>query len=165
MVYGRTQEAQQRKGPGAPKRLWDEANIFAELERRSGAEAVRVAKAISHWMKTKADRVWFGRGTQDGSMGCAFVHQGQDLVPVVLWTYGKVEIAFQWIMKPPFDDVARRRELLRRLNEIEGVNFAENVVTSRPVMPLTVLSDEARMSKFIGALDWFASEVRETARP
>lgn len=59
MVYGQTQEAQQRKGSGAPKRQWDEASIFAELERKSGAEAPRVAKAIAHWMKINADRVWF----------------------------------------------------------------------------------------------------------
>jgi hypothetical protein len=165
MVYGQTQEAQQRKGSGAPKRQWDEATIFAELERKGGPEAVRVAKAISEWMKTNADRVWFGAGTQDGSMGCAFVHQGKDLYPVVLWASGKVEVTFQWIMRPPFDGDAKRREWLHRLNEIEGVNFAENAISRRPKILLSVLSDEARMKKFLGALDWFASQAREVPSP
>lgn len=98
-------------------------------------------------------------------MGCAFVHQEKDLYPVVLWASGKVEVTFQWIMRPPFDDEAKRRELLRRLNEIEGVNFAENAISRRPKIPLSVLSDDARMKKFLGALDWFASQVREIPSP
>ena len=53
----------------------------------------------------------------------------------------------------------------RHIAPMEHVETLAQVgIRSRPAIPLTVLSDEARMSKFLGALDWFASQVREIAR-
>jgi hypothetical protein len=41
-----------------------------------------------------------------------FRSAGQDLYPISLWTSGKAEIGFQTIQKPPFDDRAKRAELV-----------------------------------------------------
>jgi len=68
MVYGQTEEAQQRKAVGTPKRQWDEETFLAALSSKGGPEALSVAKSIGRWMKEHADEVWFGRGKQDGSM-------------------------------------------------------------------------------------------------
>src|SRR5215210_7465730 len=122
MVFGQTEEAQQRKigGSRPPGRQWDRDKVLAEIEQRHGAASCRVAKRIADWMGQNASRVWFGSGSKDGSMGTAFTVDGRDIFPFVLWTYGKLEIAFQWMQKPPFGVEANRRELLKRLNRIEG---------------------------------------------
>jgi hypothetical protein len=52
MLYGQTEEAQQKKRVQA-SRQWDEASILAEIERRHGAEALSTAKQIVAWIKTK----------------------------------------------------------------------------------------------------------------
>src|SRR5690242_5075326 len=46
ILFGQTQEAQVRKSASRPARQWDEASIYAEIERRFGPEQVRVARAI-----------------------------------------------------------------------------------------------------------------------
>jgi hypothetical protein len=159
-VFGQTEEAQQKKATGAPKRQWDEASIYAEMERKVGSESVPVARRIAAWMKTTADRVWFGSGSRDGAMGTAFVQGGQEFFLLVLWSSGKVEIAFQWIMKPPFKEEARRRELLRRLNEVEGIELPEDAITRRPSIPLAVFADDVRLAEFLGVMGWFVAQLR-----
>ncbi len=49
-----------------------------------------------------------------------------------VYTYGKVEIYFQWYaVKPPFDDEAKRLLLLEKLNAIQGVNIPRDAITRR----------------------------------
>ncbi|MFB6894064.1 DUF262 domain-containing protein [Kitasatospora sp. NPDC056327] len=67
---------------------------------------------------------------------------------------GTVEVVFQYLRtRPPFDDTEARRELLRRLNQIDGIQLAEAKLELRPSFPIEVL---ARQSEEIqGALEWF----------
>jgi hypothetical protein len=59
MVYGQTEEAQQRKSAGEPKRKWDESSMYEGIERRVGLNAVQAAKKIVAWTKDNTDEVWF----------------------------------------------------------------------------------------------------------
>jgi hypothetical protein len=54
MMYGQTEEARQKKTVQAP-RQWDEASIFADIERRHGPEVLRTAQKIVESIKTKPD--------------------------------------------------------------------------------------------------------------
>ena len=161
IVYGQTQEARDKKAPGRAERQWDKQSILDELERRFGSQAAAVAQKIVDWMEKNADRVWFGRGARSGSMGTTFIHEGRQYYPLNLWTYGKVEIVFEQMRKPPFDDQAKRRELLRRLNEIDGVRLPADALSERPSIPLQVLSDDARRTKLLQVMEWFVAEVRK----
>jgi hypothetical protein len=59
---------------------------------------------------------------------------------ISVWTYGRLEVQFQMMAsKPPFSDLALRRELLARLNEIPGVQFGDEVLERRPSIQLSVL--------------------------
>ena len=57
MIYGQTEEAQQKKTVQAA-RQWDETSILAEIEQRHGAEAARVTQEIIEWIKKNTDQVW-----------------------------------------------------------------------------------------------------------
>ena len=162
MVFGKTQKAQQKRqaGTGAG-RQWDETSLFEELERRNGSNIAATAQRITDWMKSNADRVWFGSGARSGSIGTAFLGPGGEFYPLVLWTYGKVEVAFQWIIKPPFNDEDKRRELMRRISEATGLELRDYHLDKRPAIELARLAEPERMSNFLNAMDWFVSEVRK----
>ena len=86
---------------------------------------------------------------------------GGKIYPLVLWTYGKLEIAFQWMQKPPFEAEANRCELLNRLNRINGVAIPESSISKRPNLPLAIFEDPGRLDQLIGVLDWFVDRSRE----
>jgi alkylated DNA nucleotide flippase Atl1 len=77
------------------------------------------------------------------------------LWPLALYPItGTAEVVFQYLKdRSPFDDTENRRELLRRFNEIDGIELAEAKLELRPSFPLQVF---ARHSKEICAvLEWF----------
>ncbi len=77
-----------------------------------------------------------------------------------MWTYGRLEVQFQMMQnKPPFDNEAKRLELLRRLNTLPGTSMAADAITRRPRILLTKLQDEAVLKQFLDICDWIIDEV------
>jgi hypothetical protein len=56
-------------------------------------------------------------------------------------------------MKPPFDNDDMRKELLKRINEIPGVNFPQQSIAKGPSIPLKILEGTDAREKFFGALE------------
>jgi len=161
-VMGQTAGAQARKGTSArPARTWDDATFFADLEHRHGAEKAVAARRILDWAQERKLRIWWGQGIQDGSFFPMIDHNGGGHSLVSVWTYGRIEVQFQWMkMQLPFDDIQRREKLRTRLNEISGITIPADGVDRRPSFSLAVLCDEARMKQFLAALDWAVAEIR-----
>jgi hypothetical protein len=161
-VIGETAAAETRKRSAAGSgRRWDERSFFAALEERRGAEETRVARAIEEWASKQMPRFTWGKGKVDGSFIPVLDHDGQPHYPIALYTDGRVEIQFQWLTRPPFDDHELRREFLRRLNEVPGVSIPDDAITRRPRIPYASLGDNAALQAFLGALDWFCETVRK----
>lgn len=158
MVYGQTEEAQQKKAAGnGSKREWAEAEIFAELERRWGEPTVGVARKLAGWMRSSGGQVSLGQG----SVIVKFEHAGDKLTPLYFSVNGRISLAFGYCVKPPFDDVAKRREWLNRLNAIEGIRLPEEAVDRYPSIQMTALADAKRLSAFLKVMDWFAEQTRQ----
>jgi hypothetical protein len=82
---------------------------------------------------------------------------------ISVWTYGRVEILFQFMKeRPPFNDEAKRHELLEKLNRSPGVDIAADAITVRPRILLSTLNDDAALTHFLDALGWFVEEVKAT---
>jgi hypothetical protein len=158
-LYGQTEEALQRKGGSSERRNWDEFQIYEEMERRSGPNAVKVARKIAEWIKNKSDQRLFGHGKVDGSMLAFFCRSVGNFTPLSLVTSGRVYINFGYCMKRPFDDEKKRLEWLSRLNQIDGVNFQCSLANKYPPILLKDLEDEVQFEKFMSAMDWFVSEL------
>jgi hypothetical protein len=158
MLYGQTEKAQQ-KNPGQPARQWDETSILAEIENRHGAEALRIARQIIEWIKKKSDRIWYGRGSKDGSVGSTVSADDSQSYPIAVYSYyGQVEIRFQY-MRKPFDDLAKREELRKRLNDIQGINLVSG--KQRPSIPIATFSnDDEKLRRFLDVMDWCVGELR-----
>lgn len=158
-VLGQTTEALVRKGE--EKKRWDEPTFFADLTRRTGEEEARVARRILDWAQDRDCWIWWGTGAQDGSFFPMVRRGDEDHWAIAVWTYGRIEIQFQWMRKrPPFDSREKRLELLRRLNEALGMTIPEDGIERRPSVPLRLLTEGGRVEGFLGVLDWVVREVR-----
>ena len=93
-----------------------------------------------------------------------FTHAGNSYQLFATYTYGRIEIYFQYLKpKPPFNDEDKRLELRRRLNEIPGANIPPDGISRRPSIRLHLLAAPEVMKQFLGALDWTLQEIRATA--
>jgi hypothetical protein len=160
-LYGRTEEAQQRKAISREKPVWEENYIYSELSRRFGPDEVEAAKRIVSWMKNKADRFWPGTGKVIGSLGTSFNWNGVTLYPLNIYANGRVSVNFGYCMKGPFENAEKRLEWIRRLNRVEGINLPERP-SDRPSLSLSLFKDDARLRGFLEVMDWFVSELRKS---
>ena len=158
VVYGQTEEARVIKGSGRATRQWDRVSFFAALTERNDPQTIQVAEKLATWMERNADRIDFGSGAKDGSM--IMVVGGS--VPCTIWSYGRLEIEFQYLMRSaPFIEETKRVELLTRLNQIDGMNFPGDVITRRPSIVMGSLSDRTRFKDFLAVMDWVVHELKQ----
>ena len=164
-VVGQTASSQQKKASGSGDgHQWDETSFFAELARRSTPAEVKVARRLFDWANERKLRIWWGKGRTDGAYFPMLDHKGATHWTFAVWTYKNtpaVELQFQWMKtRPPFDDEGMRSELLRRLNDIPGVQLPDDSIGRRPGIPLSKLSDAQSLDAFIAAFDWVFQQVR-----
>ncbi len=158
-VLGQTAEALQRKSSGG-SRKWDEQSFLEELERESGKQDADVAREILHWSLKSFPRLSWGKGMTVGGFAPAMTHAGRPYWLFYVYTYGKLEVGFQWMSRmPPFDQSDKRLELLRKLNEIPGVELPESALTKRPRIPLATFAAPDSLSKLFEVTEWFLAEA------
>jgi hypothetical protein len=159
-VIGQTVEAERKKGGSRPaERQWDEVSFLEDLRQRRGDKEVAVARTILAWAKKTVVRIWWGKGSKDGSFFPMLDAGDETHWVVAVWTYGRINIPLKWILtRKPFADDAKRLELLDRLNKITGVQLPDK---ARPSIPLAVLTDPAALERFLSVLDWYVSAVKE----
>jgi len=162
-VFSHSKEILLKKDLGKIKRQWDEESFFNDLELRRGPEEANIAKRILEWAKDRFPRFWWGNGDKDGSVYPILDYNGRTYYPIGIWSYGKLEIQFQYLKRnSPFDLEAKRIEFLDRLNQIPGFSIPEDAISRRPNIYLAVLKDEKALKQFLEALDWVFHEIRET---
>lgn len=160
-VIGQTASAQIKKGSNEYNQ-WTENTFFDELERRNGKETADVARRIIKHLENKVTRFWYGKGKRSGSIVPSLDLVENSHFPFAIWTYGKIEIYFQWYKeKPPFDNIDVRKKILGMLNEIKGVNISENKIDKRPSIDIKLLLEKTEYDKFMKIYDWFFDEIKK----
>jgi hypothetical protein len=155
-VFGQTEQAQQKKSvAGSNAAKWDESSFLEALGSRQGVEDVGGAKRLLNWGTQRGARFDYGSGVSHGSVFFVFTREGRSIWPIALWTYGKIEIQFQHLLKDQaFESEEARRELQRRLNAIPGVNIPDDGLSRRPSVAFSSLRLESSMQLFTEVLDW-----------
>jgi hypothetical protein len=162
-LVGQTERARAAKGtPARATHQWDEESFMAEVGDRVDSEDVAVCGAILQCFREHADRIDWGRGARDGSLIAVVQGAGVGQVPFTMWTYGSVEIDFQYLKNhPPFADESLRRELLQRLNAVPGVQLPSDSFSRRPSIPLRSLRQDERLRQFLSVFEWAITLIRE----
>ena len=161
VVYGQTQEAQLKKGSVASKQ-WTEDLVLQTVGDRFGAEIQAVAADVLKWMKANS-RVWFGRGTKEGSARSNFAMSDREVNLLNLWTYGKVEIAFPAVRGTQFEQSDGPSKFISRLNQVEGLLLPPDAIQRYPSVSLKLLVSGSGRAKFFDALDWLVEELRASS--
>ncbi len=161
-VVGQTVEAQQKKsGSATPKRQWDEASYFAELQQKFSLAEVDMVRRLLDWARPRTTQIWWGKGKENGSFVPVLNHNGTDHQLFAVFTAGGVEIYFQWYQyKAPFDSEEKRLELLKRLNAIQGVSIPESAITRRPSISFSTLAKNDALQQFLTVFEWMIGEIR-----
>lgn len=159
-LFGETLQTPQRASPSARSRSWTMPDYLGFLRDQGppGYDRV-VADLVDGWQRDGLRPV-FGTGVVETALFPTLDH-GQLRYWMVAFYAKSVEIAFAALKtRPPFHRLDMRRELLRRLNAIEGVRLDESRIGKRPSFPSEVLLDEARRVEFERVFDWFVATVR-----
>ncbi len=154
-------QSEKKRPSHRESRQWDRDSFFDELRRRKGDEACRVADSIMRWSNEHGFTIRWGRGGKIGSMIPTFEHENRRYRFAYLTTRGSIELQFgQLTTRHPFDREEKRRELLDRLNGIEGINIPESMMDLFPRISMDVLKQEDRLNRFLEVLEWATNEVR-----
>jgi hypothetical protein len=161
-LLGQTAKSQANKPAVSPEgRQWDESSFFEALSQREPG-GVAVAHHLLDWAHSRGLRIWYGKGKLDGSCFPMFDYEGRQYWTFSMWTYGRIEIQFQWLKtQPPFDDESRRQELGRRLNAIPGITIPPGTTGRRPTFPIIALQSIDACTAFVEVFDWVLGEIRK----
>lgn len=161
LVMGQTVQAQGKKSSTASSgKRWDEVSFLKEIDARLGTEYKDIAQALLTWAKAHNLRIWYGSGDRSGSFYPLFDSANGPAYTFAAWTYGGVEIQFQYMKSlAPFNDLSMRRQLLDRLNQLRGVSISPDRLDKRPSIPYSVLSDPATLQDFLATFDWYLAEI------
>ncbi|MFJ8861278.1 DUF262 domain-containing protein [Streptomyces sp. NPDC102451] len=140
-----------RENPEAAERF------RSQLQEHWPDAATGVAAALDFWRRQGG---YLNYGRYEETSCFPMLDAGTSTRPHLMWPFGlypvsgTVEVVFQYLKdRAPFDDTEQRRELLRRLNKVEGIDLPEAKLELRPSFPLAVFAEHGEA--ICEALDWF----------
>jgi hypothetical protein len=161
-VIGQTTKAQTVKGTQRRPTI-NEDEFFTHLNQRS-PEAAQVARKILDWAIEKGLPInWRGASfVPVVDYGGPFTHNpitvvGSSKIP-------RVGIKFGRMRNRQKLSAGLRLELLHLLNEIPGVNLPSDSIEKFPSIPLSILTQEGCLDKFLAAIEWSNEQVRKQSR-
>jgi len=138
---------------------WDRELFVNTLRERRGSEAVAVATNILEWSPMHCPKLWWGEGRIDGSCFVGVAQEGVNYYPFAMWTYGRIEMQFQWLRQR---SVAQEllEGLASRLNRVQGVVIPPDALTRRPAFDMSLLKERQSSSVFFDAIEWFIEQIK-----
>ncbi|MGW1255465.1 GmrSD restriction endonuclease domain-containing protein [Streptomyces sp. NPDC002513] len=129
----------------------------AQLQAHWPDASAGVLAALDFW-RLQGGYVNYGRHEETSCF--PMLDAGTSQRPHLMWPIaiypvsGTVEVVFQYLRsRSPFDDTEQRRELLNRLNKIDGIDLPEAKLELRPSFPVRVFAEHS--DAICEVLDWF----------
>lgn len=129
----------------------------AQLQEHWPEASAGVLSVLDFW-RLQGGYVNYGRYEETSCF--PVLDAGTSRQPHLLWPIGiypvsgTVEVVFQYLKtRSPFDDTEQRRELLHRLNKIDGIDLPEAKLELRPSFPVRVFAEHS--DEICEVLDWF----------
>ncbi|MFC8373154.1 DUF262 domain-containing protein [Streptomyces sp. NPDC057239] len=129
----------------------------AQLQEHWPEASAGVLGALDFW-RLQGGHVTYGRHDETSCfpmLDAGTTHRPHLIWPMAVYPVsGTVEVVFQYLKdRRPFDDTEQRRELLNRLNKIDGIDLPESKLELRPSFPVRVFAEHGE--EICGVLDWF----------
>ena len=166
-VIGRTAAAEDVKlasgGARAARRDWTLDEYRAATLAEGGTDAVAVLEDGLAWAQRHGGTSVLGHGKYGPLYPAIPGRDGKLAKVLAIDTGGGVWVSYSTLKDlPPFDDVAERLGVNRRLNEIEGISVRDDMAVraSGPKVSLEALRQPAARAAFFRVLDDVASRLR-----
>jgi hypothetical protein len=161
-VYGHVQQGAKARASIGP--AWNRESLLDKLRTNVGAAEVTIADRLIDWMAKDGTRgLVFGRGKENGTVYPFIAVHGVRVTPMYLSSDGKIWFQFRILEnRPVFSQLEKRRELIRRLNEIAGITFSDDDLQKDRGIPLAIVaSDPEGEKKLFAALTWMEQQLEK----
>uniref|UniRef100_A0A7C3A9T1 DUF4268 domain-containing protein n=2 Tax=Thermorudis TaxID=1649508 RepID=A0A7C3A9T1_9BACT len=152
--------------PTLPQResvTWDLHRLELEFAKGRGPILTAVVNSIVEWATSRSLALDFGRGREYGSFYPTLSLPSGKLRLFGPSTDGNIWFLFAKMREvPPFDREDTQRELLQRLNQIQGVTIPADCFKPHKWtrVKLSVLTEPATLEQFLAVFDWVVDEIR-----
>lgn len=162
-IIGNTSESDKKKtGRKSGGKQWDEVSFKTTLKEHCSDKEVKTVGKIINWAHKSKLRFWWGKGSINGSWFPLLDHNDNIYWLFSIWTYGRIEIQFQWMKsREVYDDPQKRRQLLKKFNKITKVSIPENAIDRRPAINISVLNNDIALKKFLDVWEEYIAEIRK----
>lgn len=158
----RVREKQERERAASLSK-WDLEKFLIDIERHCGAAYARSAKDLHDWAKDLCTYVWFGEGEFTGTFTPILKIDETKYHLFVVRTDGNIVIRFLNMReKGTFANRHTLDEFRRRLNQVPGVQFAEDDLDGKPRFDLKVLEPPPSLERFKEAILWAINMARHS---
>lgn len=156
-LIGQTTNAQTVKGR---RTTTNEDEFFTHLIGRS-PEAAHAARKMLDWAIEKGLPInWRGASfVPVVDYGGAFTHNPMTVIGTS--KNPRVGIKFGRMRNRQKFSREQRLELLRLLNEIPGVNLPNDSIEKFPSIPLSTLTQQGSLERFLAAIEWTIDQVKK----
>jgi hypothetical protein len=162
-VIGQTAILERRKGKSS-KQKWTRETFLFEMTKNRPDEEIEVIERILAWVEKNKLRIWWGKGSTGGSFVPLMDLNNDSHQLGAFWTDGYLLIRFNEIKKyDAFTSEESRIGLLKRLNELTGLNIGPERIGGMPKVPLSVFVQKENLEEFLKFYGWFFDEVRRGA--
>jgi len=159
-VIGSTINAKNQKAvkTSSGNSQWSEEKFFDEISRKFPKQ-VSIYKAIYEKSVELFDGIWWGNGSSTGSFIPNLSINGLFIQLFSIYTYGSIEMQFQYLKtKPPFDDETKRHELLEKINKALNTNIT--TIDKRPGIKMEVFERPGALDAFFDVVKWYIDSVK-----
>lgn len=137
---------------------WNEGRFFEEINRRL-PKHLATYKAIYDKSVELFDNIWWGNGSSTGSFIPNLKINDLFIQLFGIYTYGSLELQFQWLKnKPPFDNELMRNELLSKINLALNTNI--NSIDKRPSVKIEIFEKPGALDAFFEVVKWYINTVK-----
>lgn len=138
---------------------WNEERFFEEINRKF-PKHIATYKTIYDRSVKLFDDIWWGNGSGTGSFIPNLKINGLFIQLFGIYTYGSLELQFQWLKsKPPFDDDLKRTELLKKINAALNTNI--NTIDKRPSIKIEAFERPGAIDAFFEVVKWYINTVKD----
>lgn len=132
--------------------------FLQQLSKRQDESTVHGTLELLRWWSEVGGQLEYGTAEETSCflMARNANHALGTIWPLALYPNGKAEVVFQHMAsRMPFDEIAMRKEFMRRLNEAPGVDLPEAKINLRPGFPISALANPLARTSVQDALAWF----------
>jgi len=159
-VMGQTAHAQQTKTAGKREtKQWNEELFFEALSQRATPVEVDVARRILEWGKERTSEIQWGSGKKDGSFIPILIHGSTRHQVICVWTFARLNLQFEYLMRRGSLNEGQRLELLHRINSTLDTHMPDTDIERLPGISLSLLAKPGVQDAFLADLNWTLDQI------